>query len=172
MTWGQVVGTPLLLEGPSRAGTPSFRMAPTPKRDQLAEKLVQRSKASHARATTPRIGSQAGSKSSFLDSPGTKRLATMSPAAHQLMTRKLGITPKLGSGMKSRAGSLTPRGDFGSRTPTPRRTVGVTLSRTPTPRKVSSVSDAVSKDSVKVSKRVSGIEAGASLTDNLLNLPS
>jgi hypothetical protein len=48
----------------------------------------------------------------------------------------------------------------------------VTLSRTPTPRKVSSVSDAVSKDSVKVSKRVSGIEAGASLTDNLLNLPS
>ncbi|CAG0914078.1 unnamed protein product [Notodromas monacha] len=107
LTWGEVIGTPILLEGPSHAGTPSFRMAPTPKRDMLAEKLVQKSKAS-SRSATPVVQSQHSRASPFGDHK-SRRLGSMSPAAHLLMTRKLGITPTLRSGRTPSPIVLTPR---------------------------------------------------------------
>ncbi|KAJ3101869.1 Envelope glycoprotein [Phlyctochytrium planicorne] len=97
MTWGMIEGTPLLLEsGGDHSGSgPAFSIAPTPKREQILDKLAgEASKSLRKRAT---------GKESFLKPLTPSRHGGLTPS-HPFASRS-DLTPKRGATPSYRAGT-------------------------------------------------------------------
>ncbi|XP_023951050.2 splicing factor ESS-2 homolog [Bicyclus anynana] len=116
MTWGEIEGSPFLLDGgdtplPALGAGAAYRMLEGGARErialQLAEQVAKRRRPTTPRSTTP--------THSFRTN--TERLASMSPAARKLAAKHL-LSPRL---------KLTPN-DMGISHPTPKRTP---IQRTP-----------------------------------------
>ncbi|XP_014674861.1 PREDICTED: protein DGCR14-like [Priapulus caudatus] len=159
MTWGEIEGTPFLLDGSdvplARTPGPSFQLPQVPRRDRLGMKLAEKSGRQHRQRkqaalqqaslalTTPpgRFGSQRSAD----------RLELMSPAAQRLLSSKLGI----------RVG--TDRALQASYTPSPAR-----ADATP-------IAPGTPHASTRTPGSGGGVAAptyeAASITDNLLQLP-
>ncbi|CAG0886776.1 unnamed protein product [Cyprideis torosa] len=158
MTWGEMEGTPFLLDGsPLRTPTPgpAFRLPETSKRDQLALALAEKVSAQHRDKKRKAMDAARSSLTSPAPSPLRRRpssaLATpgMSPSALRLArSAGLRIGPDASPLLRSSVGGgATPK--------TP---------RTPKTPLLKQKSDTTSGVSVGTSN--------SSLTDNLLNLPS
>lgn len=148
MTWGQIEGTPFLLDGsdtPIRPSTgPSFHIAETSKRESiglaLAEKVCERMRDQKAKALeAARRNIASPNIRSHLD-----RLASMSPAAKRLASAKIGVRDSL-------------------LTPSPMSTASSRKSHTPSPlvRKKTPI--------VRTTPKIHAKKQG--LTDDLLNIP-
>lgn len=148
MTWGNIEGTPFLLDGsdtPIRPSAgPSFHIAETSKRESiglaLAEKVGERMRDQKAKALeTARRNIASPNIRSHLD-----RLASMSPAAKRLASSKIGIRDSL-------------------LTPSPMSTISSRKSHTPSPlvRKKTPL--------VRTTPKAHATKPG--LTDDLLNIP-
>lgn len=97
MTWGEIEGTPFLLDGSDtpirRSAGPAFKIAEPPRREQLAHALAEKAGERHrdqklkAIQTARQQLSSPSPKGSEID-----RLASMSPAARRLATSKLRIS--------------------------------------------------------------------------------
>ncbi|XP_005185427.2 splicing factor ESS-2 homolog [Musca domestica] len=169
MTWGEIEGTPFRLDGsdtPVRPNVgPSFKINENSRRESialaLAEKVGEKMRAQKRRAKET---AHTNISSPFIRS-NMERLASMSPAARNLATMKLGI--------RSTPSMLTP---------SPLRTPKLKV--TPKTSAARSTPDVgVKKSSVKASPRLvpkvsmANIESnlsatGGTLTDDLLNIPT
>ncbi len=162
MTWGEVESTPYRLEGcdtpltvSGGAGGPSFSIQNVPKRDRIAHELAEK----NSKFYRDKKGKAIQKARLNIKTPKgslTERVAGMSPAAQRLATSKLGI--RLGTDKALRA----------SYTPSPARLGSMRKDRTPTPSSSRSKGIASTPKGVPASPRLDS----ASLTDNLLNLPS
>ena len=96
MTWGELDGTPLLLDPsatPSRTGTTTFKLPEITSREKVAQKLTEeasrtyrhKSKIAKLSHTAARLHSPSGPASPF----GRERM--LSPAAHSLLKAKIGL---------------------------------------------------------------------------------
>ncbi|XP_064460819.1 splicing factor ESS-2 homolog [Ornithodoros turicata] len=99
MTWGEVEGTPFLLDGTPRRtpGGPQFKIPEPPSRERLALSLADdaaRKNRAKRSAALRHVRSSLLSPSLSLSSPASPlgRLNSMSPAARNLASAKLGIT--------------------------------------------------------------------------------
>jgi len=169
MTWGEVDTTPYRLEGcatplpPSHVGGPSFTIKDVPKRDRIAKELADKNSRYYRERKTKAIEQV---KSSIKGGRmKTGQLAGMSPAAQRLASKKLGI--RLGTDDMLRA-SYTPTPHRAGATPTPRATPGRGTPSGKTPSKAGVTPTLGAKSGAKL-KTPGG--SGASLTDDLLNLP-
>jgi len=152
MTWGEIEGTPFRLDGsdtplPSSMAGTSFHLQQVSERDRIGLKLAEKvGKGYRDRKGRARPGNRPVA-SPYSTSVGTisQRIATMSPAARNLATSRLGIRLSTDRALQA---SYTPRRCSSDDTPTPRRN-----SATPSPRTPHSIS------------------RSANLTDNLLQLP-
>lgn len=106
MTWGEIEGTPFLLDGSDtplpRSRGPSFKMNEPTKREQIAFALAE--KASEKDRNKKKKAMDVARKQFATPSPRTSldRLATMSPAARKLAVSSLGLaTPKSPSNFSS-----------------------------------------------------------------------
>uniref|UniRef100_T1J2N2 Uncharacterized protein n=1 Tax=Strigamia maritima TaxID=126957 RepID=T1J2N2_STRMM len=158
MTWGEIEGTPFLLDsGNTPASTrtpgPSFHIADMPARDKLAHELADKARQKN------KLTKKDALKRMHDNLVTPKRLESMSPAAQRLASSRLRI--RMGTD-KALMASYTPsRPTTGSIASTPNCTP------TPLSGQLSLVSPrAVIKELKKVS------EAGTSLTDNLLQIPT
>lgn len=158
MTWGEIEGTPFRLDVPDcdfAPGTPQFKIPDVPRRDVLAHSLADKLSSHHRgrkKKALDHVASLTSPSSSYFgNSPRTPtdRLNSMSPAARKLATMKLGIAKSADPKLQASYSPVHPT------TPSPRSHKTPTLS--PSPRS--------SKAPTPV------IATGASLTDNLLNLP-
>lgn len=165
LTWGEIEGTPFLLDGsdtplPRNPGGPQFRIPEPRSRERLAHSLADgaaRRSAARKNAALDRA------RSSLLSprlSPSPKsplaRLGTMSPAARHLASAKLGISKGIDRALRA---SYTPK------TATPGTPVA--CGATPSPLVPSPASR---KDACRREPYLSGSDS-SSLTDNLLKLP-
>ena len=157
MTWGQIEGTPFCLDAgnetphPINSG-PSFKILETPLRERLALELVEKNAAQHRQK---KLEAMKTINRNFASSSTNKQnkdllVSTMSPAAQQLLSSRLGIQ-RSQSTRSQRNSALTP-------SPVVRNSVD----RTPkTP---------VNVGIVKHSPQTPSANSSGSLTDNLLNL--
>ncbi|TKR77460.1 hypothetical protein L596_018431 [Steinernema carpocapsae] len=123
MTWGEIEGTPFMLDGsdiniaPGVDSGPVFKIPELPLRDKIAlgitdtigqryhdKKKVAAAEAEKHRSKTPRFGTDRV----------TRKLATMSPAARLLATNKLGVRVGTDKALKA---SYTPSPATSKRTP-------------------------------------------------------
>ncbi|GLV36839.1 Es2 [Carabus blaptoides fortunei] len=148
MTWGEIEGTPFMLDGSDtplpRTPGPAFKMADPPRRERLALALAEKAGERHRDRKQKAI--QAARKQFATPSPrpntSIERLESMSPAARRLATSRLGISNATDLGLRA---SYSPSPKSRPRTPL-------------TPRKPST-------------PRIGGkITLGNNLTDNLLNI--
>jgi len=152
MTWGEIEGTPFRLDGsdtplPSSMAGTSFHLQQLSERDRIGLKLAEKvGKGYRDRKGRARPGNRPAA-SPYSNSVGTisQRIATMSPAARNLATSRLGIRLSTDRALQA---SYTPRHRSLDDTPTPRRNPA-----TPSPRTPHSAT------------------RNANLTDNLLQLP-
>lgn len=170
LTWGEIEGTPFLLDGsdtplPRNPGGPQFRIPEPRSRERLALSLADgaarrsaaRKSAAHDRARSSLLSPKLSpSPKSPLD-----RLGTMSPAARHLASAKLGISKGVDLALRA---SYTPGHTPKAATPgsTPGR-----LGATPSPLVPSPASR---KEASRREPYPAGSET-SSLTDNLLKLP-
>ncbi|XP_029831338.2 splicing factor ESS-2 homolog [Ixodes scapularis] len=166
LTWGEIEGTPFLLDGsdtplPRHPGGPQFRIPEPRSRERLALSLadgVARRSAARRSAALDQM------RSSFLSpgaSPSPKtplaRLGTMSPAARHLASAKLGISKGVDRALRA---SYTP-----GHTPVRDKDGGLAATPTPSPLLPSPAS------SRRSTRKDGNPEEASSLTDNLLRLP-
>ncbi|XP_073833880.1 ess-2 splicing factor homolog [Musca autumnalis] len=173
MTWGEIEGTPFRLDGsdtPVRPNVgPSFKINENSRRETialaLAEKVGEKMRAQKRRAKET---AHTNISSPFIRS-NMERLASMSPAARNLATMKLGIrstpsmltpsplrTPKLKVTPKIGASAAKSTPDVGVK----KTSGGVKPSPKPLPK-------------VSVANIESNLNAtGGTLTDDLLNIPN
>ncbi|CAN8015051.1 unnamed protein product [Ixodes persulcatus] len=166
LTWGEIEGTPFLLDGsdtplPRHPGGPQFRIPEPRSRERLALSLadgVARRSAARRSAALDQM------RSSFLSpgaSPSPKtplaRLGTMSPAARHLASAKLGISKGVDRALRA---SYTP-----GHTPVREKDGGLAATPTPSPLLPSPAS------SRRSTRKDGNPEEASSLTDNLLRLP-
>lgn len=151
MTWGEIEGTPFRLDGSdtplplaSMAGS-SFHLQQVSDRDRIGLKLAEKVGKGYRDRKGRAKGRPAASPYSTSVGTISQRIATMSPAARNLATSRLGIRLSTDRALQA---SYTPRHRSLDDTPTPRRN-----SATPSPRTPRSIS------------------RNANLTDNLLQLP-
>lgn len=159
MTWGEIEGTPFRLDLPDTpseirfvAGTPQFRIPETPARDVLCHQLADKLESRHRGKKQKNKGLDK-SHSNFGASPKTSfdRINSMSPAARNLATTKLGI---------AKIGDASLRASY---SPSPRILASPALSRTArTPNLTPTPSS---------SRAATPKSSAASLTDDLLTLP-
>ncbi|XP_075159093.1 ess-2 splicing factor homolog [Haematobia irritans] len=168
MTWGEIEGTPFRLDGsdtPIRPNVgPSFKINENSKRETialaLAEKVGEKMRAQKQRAKET---ARSNISSPFIRS-NMERLASMSPAARNLATMKLGIrstpsmltpsplrTPKTKTPLKGKMVKNTP--DVGVRKPTVKSS----------PRVMPKATDSL---------QANISETGGTLTDDLLQIPT
>jgi len=154
MTWGEIEGTPFRLDGsdtplPSGHAGSSFHLQKLSERDRIGLKLAEKvGQGYRDRRGRNRPGGTTSVTSPYTTSVGTisQRIASMSPAARNLATSRLGIRLSTDRALQA-SYTPRPRRSAGDDTPTPRR-----RSLTPSPRTPHSISR-------------------ANLTDNLLQLP-
>lgn len=159
MTWGEIEGTPFRLDGsdtPLRASTlggPSFRIAETSKRENLALQLAENVSEKHR---AKKSKAMEAAKRNMCASPHVRnslqRLASMSPAARRLSSVRLGLS-------RESWATPSPKVSRSSSMITPKRSKQTPLVKVTTPARSDS-SD----------KRSSYNETN--LTDNLLDIPS
>ncbi|KAL8594450.1 hypothetical protein ACOMHN_018158 [Nucella lapillus] len=169
MTWGEIEGTPLRLEGaetlPILHTTPGpvFRIPDLPKRDRLGHELAEKVGKTHRakkeaalKQVTRRLASPSPSMSPL------ERLNSMSPAAQRLASKRLGVRTHSDSALRA------------SYTPSPSRTPGdktpVHLS-TPSPGSARSRASSLASGPSPVRQSPRASKPKPSLTDNLLKLP-
>lgn len=174
MTWGEVEGTPLQLDGSQtpllkkHTPGPSYRIPQVPNRDRLGHKLAeqarlkQRSRKSKVmQATKHNLGTPS---SKFSQQSSLERVTSMSPAARRLLTNKLGV--RHGTDKALRA-SYTPSPSIRHGSVTPGAITPNIVSFTPTGGSIT--------PKTQTQKRVTGPgvegELSFGLTDNLLDLP-
>ncbi|KAK0416592.1 hypothetical protein QR680_012578 [Steinernema hermaphroditum] len=162
MTWGEIEGTPFMLDGsdinitPLADSGPVFKIPELPLRDKIAlgisdnighryhdKRKAAAAEAEKHRSKTPRFGSDVTSK----------RLATMSPAARLLATNKLGIRVGTNKALKA------------SYTPSP-----TSVKRTPGTFRQADISSAIRLKGTPKDVLQSPRVDPKSITDNLLNL--
>lgn len=165
LTWGEIEGTPFLLDGsdtplPRNPGGPQFRIPEPRSRERLAHSLAD---GAARRSAAQKNAALDRARSSLLSprlSPSPKSplacLGTMSPAARHLASAKLGISKGIDRALRA---SYTPK------TATP----GTPLVSGATPSPLVP-SPASRKDSCRREPYLSGSDS-SSLTDNLLKLP-
>jgi protein DGCR14 len=165
MTWGEVESTPYRLEGcetPMLSYTgegPSFKIQDVPKRDRIAHELAEKNSKFYRDKKTKAVQQARSSLRTPKSAGSLLRVATMSPAAQRLATSKLGI--RLGTDKALQA----------SYTPSPMRSSR--KDETPKMSARSAISSSVRLTPSQPSTPVLSRNADpASLTDNLLNLPS
>ncbi|CAB3373718.1 Hypothetical predicted protein [Cloeon dipterum] len=139
MTWGEIEGTPCRLD------TPSFRMAETPRREQIAMELADKAGQRHRDLKLKAI--QAARRNIAL-TPGSKT-PLLSPAAQKLASAR-----KVGD--RALRASYTPHRTPGTpvpTTPTPKTPVGLTLKRTLPKAPVTPLQGKLSDDLLNLPKR-------------------
>ncbi|XP_067941231.1 splicing factor ESS-2 homolog [Watersipora subatra] len=161
MTWGEIEGTPFLLDAsdqPIKPLTPApvFKLREEPKRDRIGRELAEKVAKQHRDKKSQAVERM----KSRLTSPGlsrTERLATLSPAARRLAQTK-GVHINTDKALRE---SYTPsplhRPLTGVKTPLMFKSGTPKTARTP-------------KTSIASDKRSSS--SNLDLTDNLLNLPA
>ena len=157
MTWGEIEGTPLVLEGTPLRATPGpqFKIPDVPQRDRLHYELAEKASKAHRdkkTAAMQRVQRNMASPSPRFGSSKTTRLTGLSPAAQKLASGRLGI------------GAGSDRALSESYTPTPTRRRGT--DKTPS---LLTPSPSAKRNSTPGSKRpnTGGV---TTLTDNLLVL--
>ena len=168
MTWGEIESTPYRLEGCETpllnysGEGPTFKIQAVPKRDRIAHELAEKNSKFY-RDKKNKAVQQARTSLKTPKSVGSLsvRVSTMTPAAQRLATTKLGI--RLGTD-KALQASYTP-----SPMRTPKSSVRSSISSSVrlnpmTPRNVAT-------PTLASKAKLSDVDT-ATLTDNLLNLPS
>lgn len=167
LTWGEIEGTPFLLDGsdtplPRNPGGPQFRIPEPRSRERLALSLADGAARRSAARKNAALDRARSSLLSPRMSPSPKsplaRLGTMSPAARHLASAKLGISKGMDRALRA---SYTP-----GHTPT-MATPG-TPGGTPSPLVPSPASR---RDAVRREPYPAGSSEASLLTDNLLRLP-
>lgn len=167
LTWGEIEGTPFLLDGsdtplPRNPGGPQFRIPEPRSRERLALSLADGAARRSAARKNAALDRARSSLLSPRMSPSPKspldQLGTMSPAARHLASAKLGISKGMDRALRA---SYTP-----GHTPT-RATPG-TPSGTPSPLVPSPASR---RDAARREPYPAGSSEATLLTDNLLKLP-
>ena len=168
MTWGEIESTPYRLEGCETpllnysGEGPTFKIQAVPKRDRIAHELAEKNSKFY-RDKKNKAVQQARTSLKTPKSVGSLsvRVSTMTPAAQRLATTKLGL--RLGTD-KALQASYTP-----SPMRTPKSSVRSSISSSVrlnpmTPRNVAT-------PTLASKAKLSDVDT-ATLTDNLLNLPS
>lgn len=98
MTWGEIEGTPFLLDASDvsiqKTSGPVFKMPEIPERDEIAAGLAEQFNREHRKRKEKAMRRAAANFSPLLrpgSSKSVERLNTMSPAARSLASSKLGI---------------------------------------------------------------------------------
>ncbi|KAH6934675.1 hypothetical protein HPB50_026803 [Hyalomma asiaticum] len=165
LTWGEIEGTPFLLDGsdtplPRNPGGPQFRIPEPRSRERLAHSLADNAARRSAARKNAALDRARSSLLSPRLSPSPKSplacLGTMSPAARHLASAKLGISKGIDRALRA---SYTPK------TTTP--STPVSCGTTPSPLVPSPASR---KDASRREPCLASSES-SSLTDNLLKLP-
>ena len=167
MTWGELDGTPLLLDPsatPSRTGTTTFKLPEITSREKVAQKLTEeasrtyrhKSKIAKLSHTAARLHSPSGPASPF----GRERM--LSPAAHSLLKAKNRSGLSGDSQLRASYSSPQIKKAGQAHTPTPKKmiTTPSQLARTP--------QLAALNATTKLSSSAGPIQTTSSLTDNLL----
>ncbi|XP_077534147.1 ess-2 splicing factor homolog [Haemaphysalis longicornis] len=167
LTWGEIEGTPFLLDGsdtplPRNPGGPQFRIPEPRSRERLALSLADGAARRSAARKNAALDRARSSLLSPRMSPSPKsplgRLGTMSPAARHLASAKLGISKGMDRALRA---SYTPGHTPTSSTPG-------TPSGTPSPLVPSPASR---RDAARREPYLAGSSEATLLTDNLLKLP-
>ncbi|XP_068224279.1 splicing factor ESS-2 homolog [Palaemon carinicauda] len=179
MTWGEVDGTPIQLDGNQtpllkrHTPGPSYRIPKVPNRDRLGHMLAEQVSLRHRNKKSKAVSAAQSSLASPLSKLGhhssSERVTSMSPAAQRLLSSKLGIRYGTDKALRQ------------SYTPSPLTRRGSSTPGAVTPN-YALTPDAVSLSSVtpkrrEAKKQSKGLpvagdkEAPVSLTDNLLDLP-
>ncbi|KAK7026488.1 DiGeorge syndrome critical region protein 14 [Halocaridina rubra] len=177
MTWGEVEGTPFLLEGSQtpllkkHTPGPSYRIPKEPNRDRLghmlAEQVSLRHRSKKLKAVSYAKSNLSTPQIKFGHPSSSERVTAMSPAAQRLLSTKLGIRHGTDKALRQ---SYTPspsvRGVAGSPgVITPRLTSGMVASGANTPK------HRANKNLNNSTLPAVDKEAADGLTDNLLYLP-
>lgn len=159
MTWGEIDGTPYLLD-PSetplltpKGPGPTFKVPDVPRRDKVLLDLAEKASKAH-RAKKQEAIKQCRASFSRTASPGTPkadRLSLLSPAAQRLATKKFGVRLTSDKALRD------------SYTPSPSRT---SSRSTPTPKSTKTTPKVTDAGNTPGKK-----PASSSITDDLLQLP-
>ncbi|KAL3857379.1 hypothetical protein ACJMK2_012054 [Sinanodonta woodiana] len=164
MTWGEIEGTPLRLDGNdmpiATTPGPAFRIPDVPQRDKIAFELAEKASKAHRdkKEKALKIASRLASPLPKFGLSTTERISSMSPAAQKLVnSSRLGIRTQTDKALRA------------SYSPSPGRTPGDKTPSVLTPSYTPKSS--VKTPSLRTPENKRAGETTPSLTDDLLQIP-